>query len=62
MRKDESAARGQTIRTEGGVDRSSDKRGMDEAIMGRAMKGGPTDLSSTLSGAGSYNDKGSAKK
>lgn len=59
MRKDESAARGQKIRTESGPDRSSERRGVDESVMGRKMGGGPTDLSATLGGAGAYNDKSS---
>lgn len=62
MRKEESAHFGQKIRTESNPDRSSHKVNGDEAISGRAMKGGPTDLSRSLT-AGSYNDvKGKGKK
>lgn len=55
MRKDESAHFGQKIRTESMPDRSSHKMNGDESVMGRSMKGGPTDLSRSLT-AGSYND------
>ena len=55
MRKEEKAHFGQTIRTETGPDRSSHKA-EGEALTGKPMKGGPTDLSHSLT-AGSYNDK-----
>ena len=55
--KDEKAHFGQKIRTEYAPDRSSHKVNQDEAIMGRKMKGGPTDLSHSLK-AGSYNNEG----
>lgn len=55
MRKEESAHFGQKIRTETNPDRSSHKVKADEAISGRTMKGGPTDLSRTMN-AGSFND------
>lgn len=57
MRKEESAHMGQKIRTDSGVDRSSHKVNADEALSGRKMKGGPTDLSMSQN-AGAYNDKG----
>lgn len=56
MRKEESAHMGQKIRTETAPDRSSHKVNADEALNGRAMGGGPTDLSHSLK-AGAYNDK-----
>lgn len=56
MRKEESAHMGQKIRTETAPDRSSHKVDMNEALNGREMKGGPTDLSHSLK-AGAYNDK-----
>ena len=56
MKKEESAHFGQKIRTETSPDRSSHKIKADEALMGRKMGGGPTDLSHSLN-AGSYNDK-----
>ena len=56
MRKEEKAHWGQTIRTESGPDKSSHKATGDEAMMGKPLKGGPTDLSHSLT-AGSYNDK-----
>lgn len=63
MRKEESAVRGQKIRTETGPDRSSHKTDMNEAIMGRKMGGGPTDLSHSLSGgATTVNHMGKAPK
>lgn len=62
MKKEESAHFGQKIRTESSPDKSSHKVNMNEAIDGRSMKGGPTDLSHSLS-AGSYNDvKGKGRK
>lgn len=62
MRKEESAHFGQKIRTETGPDRSSHKVNHDEALTGRGMKGGPTDLSHSLN-AGAYNDvKGKGRK
>lgn len=59
MRKEEKAHFGQKIRTDSGPDRSSHKVDANEALMGRKMKGGPTDLSRSLT-AGSYNDEGKA--
>ena len=56
MRKEESAHWGQKIRTEVAPDKSSHKVNMNEAMEGRAMKGGPTDVSHSLN-AGAYNDK-----
>lgn len=53
----EKAHFGQTIRTETSPDRSSHKVNAKEALEGRKMGGGPTDLSHSLT-AGSYNDKG----
>ena len=61
MRKEEKAHHGQTICTETGPDRSSYKVKADEALMGRKMKGGPTDVSHSLGGAGdvqTYNNEG----
>ena len=61
MKKEESAHFGQKIRTESSPDRSSDKTGMSEAVMGRKMGGGPKDVSHSLGGAGdvqTYNDAG----
>lgn len=48
MRKDESAANGQRLRTETAPDRSSHKFGGDESCCGRKMKGGPTDVSHSI--------------
>lgn len=59
MKKEEKAHYGQKIRTESGVDRSSHKVNADEALMGRKMKGGPTDLSRSMK-AGAFNDEGKA--
>ena len=53
MRKEEKAQMGQKLRIETGPDKSSHKASGDEDLMGRPMKGGPTDLSHSLS-AGSY--------
>ena len=61
MRKTEKAHFGQTIVTETSPDRSSHNVNANEALMGKSMKGGPTDVSHSLSGAGdvvTYNDKG----
>ena len=61
MKKEESAHFGQKIRTESSPDRSSDKTGMDTAVTGRKMGGGPKDVSHSLGGAGdvqTYNDAG----
>ena len=61
MRKKERAHFGQEICTETSPDRSSHKVDANEALMGRKMKGGPTDVSHSLGGAGevqTYNDKG----
>ena len=61
MKKEEKAHFGQSIRTESSPDRSSHKVKNDEALCGRSMPGGPTDVSHSLSGAGSvetYNDAG----
>ena len=61
MKKEEKAHFGQTIRTEAAADRSSHSVNKDEALMGRKMGGGPTDVSHSLSGAGNvetYNDEG----
>ena len=52
MKKEEKAHHGQTIRTESGPDKSSYHVNKNEALMGRSMKGGPTDVSHSLSGAG----------
>jgi hypothetical protein len=60
MRKEMKAHFGQTIVTESGPDRSSHQINANEALMGRSMKGSPTDVSHSLSGAGdvvTYNDK-----
>ncbi len=65
MRKEEKAKNGQTIRTESGPDRSSFMQGDAEALSGRAFKGGPKDVSHSLSGAGgavSYNDTPARKR
>jgi hypothetical protein len=56
MRKEESAHKGQKIRTESNPDKSSHKVNMNEALSGREMKGGPTDLSHSLK-AGAYGTK-----
>lgn len=64
MMKTEKAARGQTMRTETGPDRSSHPCNDREAIMGRKMPGGATDVSHSLSGAGmvvTNNDKPAGK-
>ena len=58
------AARGQTIRTECAPDRSSHPVNEREAIRGRKMAGGATDVSHSLSGAGmvvTNNDKPAGK-
>lgn len=52
MRKEESAANGQKIRTEVAPDKSSHKGNMAEAMDGRPMRGGPTDLSHSLKAGG----------
>lgn len=57
MKKEESAHFGQKIRTETSPDRSSAKTNANEALMGRSMKGGPTDTSRSTK-AGGYNDEG----
>ena len=44
---EEEAARGQTIRTETGRDRSDDTPN-EETLVGREMKGGDGDLSATI--------------
>jgi hypothetical protein len=54
---EEKVARGGKIRTETGVDHSSHQLNHKESMLGRTMKGGPTDLSHSLN-AGSYNSKG----
>lgn len=59
MRKEEKAHFGQSIRTESGPDRSSHKVDANEALMGRKMKGGPTDLSRSMK-VGGMNDEGKA--
>lgn len=58
MRKEESAHFGQKIRTETGPDRSSFMKNDAEALSGRTFKGGPRDLSHSLSGTSvqNYND------
>ena len=56
-KKTEKAHFGQTICTETAPDRSSHKVNESEALMGRKMKGGPTDLSRTMK-PGMYNDEG----
>lgn len=49
MRDSESASRGQKIMTETGPDRSSKGEKADrEALHGRSFKGGPEDLSSSM--------------
>lgn len=53
MKKDESARDGQKVRTEGAPDRSS--HNLKGGIMGKPMKGGPADVSHSLSGAGKAN-------
>lgn len=54
MKKDESARDGQKVRTEGAPDRSS--HNLKGGIMGtKAFKGGPSDVSHSLSGAGKAN-------
>jgi hypothetical protein len=61
----EGAARGQTIRTETGPNRSSHKVNESEALAGRKMAGGPTDVGHSLTGAGevnTYNNKGKGGK
>jgi len=61
MRKEEKAHFGQTICSETSPDRSSHKVNKDEAFVGRKMKGGPTDVSHSLGGAGevqTYNNEG----
>lgn len=61
MKKEESAHFGQKIRSETSPDRSSHKVNKDEAFCGRKMKGGPTDVSHSLGGAGAVqtdNDTG----
>ena len=58
-RMEEEAVRGQTIRTESSPDKSSYPNDKREALMGRKMGGGPTDVSHSLTGAGqveTYND------
>ena len=59
MRKEEKAHYGQSIRTETSADRSSHKVSADESLMGRKMKGGPTDLSRSMK-PGAFNDEGKA--
>lgn len=56
MRKEESAHWGQKIRTDSGPDKSSHDVNNDQALLGRTMKGGPTDLSRTMK-VGAYNDE-----
>lgn len=53
--KEESAHFGQKIRTDTNPDKSSHMVNANEALMGRSMAGGPTDLSKSLN-AGAYND------
>jgi hypothetical protein len=61
-RKTEKAHFGQTIRSDSAPDnRSSHKVNSEEAMAGRKMKGGPTDISHSLGSAGevqTYNNKG----
>jgi hypothetical protein len=59
----ESAHFGQTIITETGPDRSSHKLDHNQALAGKPMKGGPTDVSHSISGGSvnDYNDKKSAR-
>ena len=59
MRKEEKAHFGQKIRTDAAADRSSHKANADESLMGRKMKGGPTDLSRSMQ-TGGMNDEGKA--
>lgn len=59
MRKEEKAHFGQSIRSENGPDRSSHKTDANEVLMGRKMKGGPTDLSRSMK-VGAQNDEGKA--
>lgn len=59
MKKEEKAHFGQTIRTEGAADRSSDKRGQDTSILGRKMGGGVTDVSRSMDPR-LHNDEGKA--
>lgn len=50
MRDSESAARGQKIMQETGPDRSTkSEKGDKESLHGRTMKGGPEDLSHSMS-------------
>lgn len=49
----EGAKRGQTIKQDFGRDRSDDMGGRDEAMNGRSMGGGPTNLDHTIKGANS---------
>lgn len=58
MKKMEKVGSGQTIRTDTGPDRSGHKVNMNEALCGRKMGGGPTDISHSLSGGGSAASKG----
>jgi|GEM_PF-2405502 hypothetical protein len=64
MRKEESAHFGQKIRTETGPDRSSFMKNDSEALVGRSFKGGPRDLSHSLSGTSvqNYNDVPAKKR
>lgn len=49
-RKEEDAARGQTLRTEFGRDRSDDDSANREAMMGKKMGGGTSDISHSIKG------------
>lgn len=50
MKTESSSARGQKIRQESGPDREKPIKGVsnDEAVKGREMGGGPTDLSHSI--------------
>lgn len=52
MKSDMKTARGGTIRSETGVEREKPIKGVsnEEALTGRKMGGGPTDLSRSVSG------------
>lgn len=58
MRKEESAHFGQKLRTESGPDRSSYMKNDESAVLGPSFKGGPRDLSHSISGSTvqNYND------
>ena len=57
----ESATRGQTIRTETAPVREKSMVNDKEALAGRSMGGGPSDMSASLEGPGRLNDKGGGR-